>query len=363
MLSDFVTAHREEILLRCRARVAARMAPRPTQRELDDGIPLFLDQLAGSLQSKLSPTKVTPTHAMVDSASKHGADLLSMGFTVAQVVNDYGDACQSITQLAIEKNATITTQEFQALNLCLDEAIAGAVTEYQVQRELGAATAQSDEATESLGVLAHELRNLLGTAMLAFDALQSGSVGIGGSTGAVLGRSLTSLRALVDRSLAVVRLNAGIGAPERVGVAALLEEIEIAAMLEAKVRGNLLTVDRGNPDAVVQADHQILASILANLLQNAFKYNRLHSHVFLRAGCTDSLVTIQIEDECGGLAPGQADSLFKPFQRGSDGTGLGLGLAICRRGIEAIGGSIEVRDMPGKGCVFTVELPRAPNVC
>src|SRR5687768_5498680 len=200
MLSEFVTTNRAELIERCRARVALRMAPRPTERELENGIPLFLDQLALALRSKLGTD--TSVHT---SAGIHGGELLREGFTVAQVVNDYGDACQSITQLAIEKEAQISTEDFRALNYCLDEAIAGAVTEYGRQRELKVIAEGSERATQDLGYFGHELRNLLGTAMLAYDALKSGSVGITGATGATLGRSLIRLCALIDRSLSVVR--------------------------------------------------------------------------------------------------------------------------------------------------------------
>ena len=67
-----------------------------------------------------------------------------------------------------------------------------------------------------------------------------------------------------------------------------------------------------------------------------------------------------MEDECGGLPPGKAEDLFRPFeQRGADKTGLGLGLSISMKGVRANGGEIRVRNLPGKGCTFTVDLPRA----
>jgi signal transduction histidine kinase len=354
MLSDFVETHRLEIIARCRARVAARMAPRPTEAELERGIPLFLDQLVATLTPRLAGSPAVAT-----TATQHGSDLLRMGFTVAQVVKDYGDVCQTITELAIERAAAISTAEFQALNLCLDDAIAQAVTEFERQRVLAVATEGTDRATEDLGFFAHELRNLLSTATLAFEALRSGRVAISGGTGAVLGRSLTRLRELIDRSLAVVRLNAGLGSHERIVIGTLIEEVEVAAMMEATAHGHQLTIERHDDDAVVAADSQILASVVANLLQNAFKYTRPHSHVTLRTSNTRDRVQIEVEDECGGLPPGKAGALFKPFeQRGSDRSGLGLGLAICLRGVEAIGGAIRVRDLPGRGCVFTIELPR-----
>ena len=60
----------------------------------------------------------------------HGHELLLQGFTVSQVVHDYGDVCQAITELAVEMNAPISTDDFRMLNKCLDDAIAGAVTEF-----------------------------------------------------------------------------------------------------------------------------------------------------------------------------------------------------------------------------------------
>jgi hypothetical protein len=354
MLSDFVTTNREEIVMRCRALVAARMAPRATEVELEHGIPLFLDQLVLTLGSKAD---ARPDVSV--SATTHGSDLLRKGFTVAQVVNDYGDACQTITELAIERGATISPQDFKALNLCLDEAIGGAVTEYERQRELNVVAQGARLATENLGFFAHELRNLLGTATLACDALRNGTVGVAGSTGAALARSLTRMRDLVDRSLSVVRLDAGITTHEPILVEDLIEELEISAMMEAKAHHHELTVAMTCADALVVADRQILASVLANLIQNAFKYSHPHSHVVLRVSATAEVITFEVEDQCGGLPPGKAETLFNPFeQRSADRSGLGLGLAICMRGTLAIGGTLRVRDLPGRGCVFIVELKR-----
>jgi hypothetical protein len=70
---------------------------------------------------------------------------------------------------------------------------------------------------------------------------------------------------------------------------------------------------------------------------------------------------MDVEDECGGLPPGDVEGLFRPFeQRSAKRKGLGLGLHICRKSVEASGGVIRVRDLPGKGCIFTVDLPRMP---
>src|SRR5687768_6945550 len=125
MLYEFIATHREEIISRCRQRVATRPRAQHTEAEIDYGVPLFLDQLVTSLESPGQPNL-----EIAASAALHGHALLLKGFTVSQVVHDYGDVCQTITELALETNAPIETGEFRTLNRCLDEAISGAVTVY-----------------------------------------------------------------------------------------------------------------------------------------------------------------------------------------------------------------------------------------
>jgi signal transduction histidine kinase len=105
----------------------------------------------------------------------------------------------------------------------------------------------------------------------------------------------------------------------------------------------------------------VLAAVIGNLLQNAFKFTRPHTGVTLRVGASVERVLIEIEDECGGLPGANPDDLFRPFeQRSADRTGLGLGLAFSRWGVEANNGRIYARNLPNRGCVFTLDLPRVP---
>jgi len=357
MLHEFLTLHREEIIARTRAKVATRSAPRPTAAELEHGVPLFLDQLAETLRwEQETPARPTSAH-MAESAARHGGELRQAGFTVAQVVHDYGDVCQAVTELAIELELPISADEFKTLNRCLDEAIAQAVTEFARQRELSIA----DRETERLGFFAHELRNLLSNAILAFEVLRSGTVGIGGSTGGILGRNLTALRDLIDRSLAEVRLQAGLHRREHVLLTEFMEEVEVAATIEAKARRLRLTVTPVEPGVMIDVDRQLMAAAVANLLQNAFKFSRPKGHVVLRTdtASAEGRVLIEVEDECGGLPPGKADELFRTFeQRSADRSGLGLGLAIARESVATNGGEIRARSLPGNGCIFTIDLPR-----
>ncbi len=356
MLRDFIAVHRDEILARARMRVRTRNAPIATEEELLHGLPAFLDQLGDALVK--AETKQAADHAQIQrSASRHGDDLFRKGLTVAQVVHDYGDLCQVITGFAMEEGAAIAAKDFQTLNLCLDDAIAGAVTSYAVRRE----RAISDEGTERLGVLAHEMRNVLNAAILSFASIKSGVVAPGGSTSAVHERSLTRLTVLIDRSLAEVRLDAGIQTLERVAVWEIFEEVVIGASIVAQSRGLHFAVETVDRTLVVEADRQILAAALANLVQNALKFTHPGSTVSLRAVATSDRILIEIEDECGGLPEGDVVNLLRPFvQGGGDRTGLGLGLAICLKAVKAISGVLRIRDLPGKGCIFTIDLPKQP---
>src|SRR4029079_15101181 len=120
------------------------------------------------------------------------------------------------------------------------------------------------------------------------------------------------------------------------------------AILEAANRGLRFTVHAADANVAVQADRQILAAIVTNLLQNAFKFTRPRTSVSLRVIASADRVRIEIEDECGGLADGNAEVLFQAFERRSaDRTGLGLGLAFSRWGAEVNGGLISTRNLPG----------------
>ena len=357
MLQEFIELHSDELIARCRAKVATRSVPPPTKGRIDHGVPLFLDQLVAALRigGAQSNTEIAK------SAVLHGRDLLRQGLTVSQVVHDYGDVCQSVTDLAMELNAPIGTDDFRTLNRCLDDAIAGAVTEFGRGRNQSGIDGETARGSERLGFLAHELRNLTNTALLAFEALKTGSVGVAGNTGTVLHRSLLATRALIERSLGEVRLTQGVQHRERIQLSGFIEEVTQDAVLEAGARGVTFTVIPVVDGVTVEADRQVLSAVIGNLLQNAFKFTRPRTTVTLRVGATTERVFIEIEDECGGLPPGKIEELFSPFQqRGSDRTGLGLGLAFSRWGAHANEGKLHARDLPGKGCVFTVDLPRHP---
>ena len=360
MLDDFIAAHALAIEERTRERLEGRVYPSLSPRELEYGVPLFLTQLAETLRLESTPAPFA-AEAIGSAATRHGAELFDAGFTVSQVVHDYGDICQAITEIAIERDAAITVEEFHTLNRCLDTAIAEAVTEYAriVERD------RTVRQIEHLGDAAHELRNMLNTATLAFQTLKRGDVAINGSTGAVLGRSLIGMRDVIAGALSEVRLAAGQQVRERVRVMTLIDEIAATGALHSEYRQIEFSVAAVDPELAVDADPQLLASAVTNLLQNAFKYTPAGGHVSLQTYVSEGggRLFIAVKDECGGF-PQDRMPAFQAFgdRRGTDRTGLGLGLSIARKAMRAHDGDIHIQNLPGVGCVFTIEMPLAAPI-
>jgi signal transduction histidine kinase len=372
VLHKFLTANKADLIERCRIKVANRLAPKVADKELAHGIPRFLDQLIKTLEVEqtsepMRSRKVSgpagggaAVSEIAATAALHGRELSEQGFTVDQVVHDYGDLCQAIADLAFERGVPIQVDEFRTLNRCLDNGIADAVTEYAFQRNSLVESKSVKALNERLGFLAHELRNLLHTATLAVMAVKAGNVGATGVTGALLDRSLIGMRNLIDRSLADVRITAGMPPRARlISLADFVADVRISASLEAHDRQCEFTVGPVDAELALDVDREMLFSAVGNLLQNAFKFTQRHTEVSLNAYAAADRIRIDVEDHCGGLPQGAAEDVFLPFkQSGEDRSGLGLGLAICRRSVEANNGALSVRDVAGSGCVFTIELPR-----
>ena len=358
MLDEFITTYRAEIISRCRAKVATRSLPPPTAVEIDHGVPLFLDQLVATLRERSQ----TLSPEIAAGALLHGHDLLRQGFTVSQVVHDYGDICQAVTELALEMNAPIATDDFRTLNRCLDDAIAGAVTTFQRESQLAISERATSQTNERVGFLVHELRNLVNIAEIAFEVLHTGKVGITGSTGTVLKRSLDGLRDLIAGALNDVRMTQPVAEPRRMLVSDLIDEVAATAKLAADVAEVTLVVVPVAQTLAIEIDPKVMAAVIANLLQNAFKFTRPHSTVTLRADASDDRVLIQVQDQCGGLLGPEIRSggVFRPIeQQGADRSGMGIGLAFSRWGTETNKGRLYARNLD-KGCVFIVDLPRFP---
>ncbi|TDK18848.1 HAMP domain-containing histidine kinase [Luteimonas aestuarii] len=368
-MHDFLAYNRSELIARCHAKVLLRAAGTRTAVGSNHahGISVFIDQLIATLRAEHMPGAPHPPAPdapvlpdMGESATLHGRELMRSGFTVEEVVHDYGDLCQAISDLAVERDEPIAVHEFRILNRCLDEAIARAVTEHGLQHDMAVAADQMGANTLRLGMLAHELRNQLCTATVALSIIKLGNVGVSGATGKVLERALGGLAHLIDRSLAEARATAGTPVHRTLlPLAEFIYEARLIASLGAAQTGSRLRVPDIAPTLAIRADRDLMQAALGNLLQNAVKFSPPGAQITLSARAAGDRILIEVQDQCGGLPEGAVERIGAPFiQMGQDRSGLGLGLAIVKRSVEANQGLLRVRDLPGQGCVFTIDLPR-----
>ncbi len=369
---QFLLDNRSDLIERCKAKVARRPRRVATPAQLANGVPMFLDQLARTLGAeeegladesiKISGSSGGDTLALSEigvSAAAHGGELLRLGFTVDAVVHDYGDLCQAITDLAFERNTPFTIDQFRTLNRCLDNAIADAVSEFGAQRDARVSRSRTALEHERLGALVHELRNVLQTATVAFQALEFGLLPVSGATGGLLGRSLKSMAAMLEEAMEQVRGNVQLPDGQVFSVAELVAEAAQAAGFDAAARGCAFNVATVDPFLGISGNRAAILAALANILQNAFKFTRARTEIGLATRADGKRIFIEVSDHCGGQPHGATETMFRPFvQSGGDRSGLGLGLSIARRGVEADGGTLSARDVPHVGCVFTIELPQ-----
>lgn len=358
MLHEFLEMHRTKILALC-ARKISKVANSVESSDLmDRGLPLFYDELIEVL--RCGKDKTTDPERENDTIA-HGAALRGkeshrLGYTLSQVVHSYGALCQAITEYAAENSGDpILANEFNRLNLTLDIGIAEAVTEF----DRGQREEVNRQEVIRLGALAHELRNSLSNAAMAHRMIQKGVVGVSGNTSQILEDAHKRMRDIIDRSLAEVRLQ---GEPrvefERCRVLHLISDVEITATIDASAKAIQLQIEIPS-ELEVFADRHLVTSAIANLVQNAIKFTKPNGTIQIRATSANGEVLIEVEDECGGLPPGKIEELFQPFsQKGSDKSGIGLGLTISRRAISLNEGTLSARDLPGKGCVFSIQLPQ-----
>ena len=379
-LLEFLKTNEKVVLSRMEEKSSALAGVRPASEAPGMGLPIFFKQLLHVLEH--APTEVVhlevDTDGMVKaandsdepaiaaaagrpydvevakSAGAYGKELQHRGYTLSHVVHAYGAICQSITEIAIEKNAAITTEEFRALNRCLDTAIAGAVTMFHAER----AEDVTNRETQHLGFLAHELRNALSIVNTSLRLIKSGTVGFGGSIGQVLDRALKRQQELIDRSLAEVRLRVDPKVhKETASFLQLVDQVIVAAEAETHLKNQTLQIDVA-PGLEIEADQYLLFSAVSNLVQNAIKYTCSGGLIRIRARGVGAQTIIEVEDQCGGLNSASPSDLFKPFeQQHKNREGLGLGLTIAHRAIALNDGTIDVKNLPGHGCIFRISLP------
>jgi two-component system sensor histidine kinase KdpD len=217
--------------------------------------------------------------------------------------------------------------------------------------------------TALLAAVGHDLRTPLAAATAAVGSLASDDVEWSEhdrrelvDTAEV---SLARLGRLVDDLLDASRLQAGV-------LAVSLEPValdEVLALVSSDVDADnapgaqqRFDIPRDLPD--MMADPVLLHRVLVNLVTNAVKHGS--PSPIIEADATADTVRVRVIDHGPGIPPSRRTAVFEPFQREGDvGTGVGLGLALSRGFVEAMGGTLEPSETAGGGTTMTVTIPRA----
>ena len=352
-LHSLLAAQRDDLIAAWSAETGRMIASVSVARaELLDRMPDFVDQIIAALHPTAIP--LPPTGEI---AEEHGAQRLGIGFDVGEVIREYGLLHRCILDIAERAGHTPTLREQGIIARWLSTGIADAVAQYVKQRDIET----QRQTSEHLGFIAHELRNPLATARMAFVRMQQAAPELMAANARwadVLDRNLRRTMDQINNVLGQASLQLGVEpAIQRVDLKPFLEELVADAEAESQSRG--ITVTLSVSDGIgLEIDPRLMRSAISNLLNNALKFSRPSSYVDLIVTRPAGRVLIDVIDACGGLPPGKAEELFKPLvQRSENRSGYGLGLAIALQAVEAHHGAIRIRDRPGVGCVFTIDLP------
>jgi len=215
--------------------------------------------------------------------------------------------------------------------------------------------------TALLAAVSHDLRTPLASIKAGISGLRQTDVQLTADDEAELletiEESTDRLGGLIDNLLDMSRLQTGALQPYLRGTSVE----EVAALALSNVAGTAaIRVDIPENLPLVQTDPGLLERALANLLSNALRYAGDDRPAELTAAETDGRIVIRVVDHGPGVPVADRDRIFQPFQRLGDHdatTGVGLGLAVARGFVEAVGGRLTASSTPGGGLTMTVVLP------
>ncbi|GIU88245.1 MAG: hypothetical protein KatS3mg009_2760 [Acidimicrobiia bacterium] len=235
-------------------------------------------------------------------------------------------------------------------------------------REQAAAARRLGEADELraalLQAVSHDLRTPIASIKAAVSSLRQPDVtwrdeDVAAFLAAVEDET-DRLGALVENLLDMSRLRAGVVEP--ILRAVHLDEVVPAALASLGERARAVETDVPEELPPVRADAGLLERVVANLVENARRWAPPDEPVRVEAGAVHDSVYLRIVDRGPGIPAGERERVFRPFQRVGDAGhrgGLGLGLAVARGFVLAMGGALELEDTPGGGTTAVVGLPMA----
>jgi two-component system, OmpR family, sensor histidine kinase KdpD len=216
--------------------------------------------------------------------------------------------------------------------------------------------------TALLRAVSHDLRSPLMAILTSAGALVHGDLSLEPADRRELGETILGeaerLDRLVSNLLDLSRLQAGAANPEP--EVTTIEDLVLQALDSVEAAGDRIEVSLPEDSATVRVDVHQVERVLANLVENALHYSPPAEPVNIQVSESAAEVLVRVIDRGPGIAPGEGERIFEPFQRGSrtgEVRGAGLGLAIARGFAEASGGRVWVESRAGQGATFVLALP------
>jgi CheY-like chemotaxis protein/nitrogen-specific signal transduction histidine kinase len=238
-----------------------------------------------------------------------------------------------------------------------------AATLAELQRAKVTAEAANEAKTRYLVAVSHEIRSPLNVIYGYAQLLERDDTLSGAEVGTIIRRSAEHVTNLVEGLLEISRIESGVLTirSDLIDIRALFDHIVDMFRMQAAAKGLALTLEIDDRlPAQVKTDEKRLRQILINLVSNAIKYTQSGS-VAVKVGYRSQVADIEVRDTGIGIAAGDLDRVFEPFERGNSAEaqsqpGIGLGLAITRVLASVLGGDIAVESTPGVGSSFRFRI-------
>jgi hypothetical protein len=352
---ELIARNRHEVVRLWMEKVAGLQDGGLTRDQLLDTMHLFIDEILVALREGEGHLA---EHQRSSVAREHGFQRQQLQQPLPMLIREYGLFLEAVVECAEGQGHELPARGLVELSRHLYTGAAEAAGEFVRRHE----AERQRRDFERFAFIAHELRNPLSSVKLGWETIQRRGGQATGRIADTVTRNLARVTELIDQSLVEVRLQGiasgdGIDA-EALDVRDLLRDAEQESTADAEAKE--IAIEVSAEGAAVKGSARLLRSAVTNLLRNAVKFTRAGGRVHLRSRVVEGRVLVEVEDECGGLPPDKAERVFDAFsQAGQDRSGFGLGLAIAKQAAEAHGGTIIVKNLPDKGCVFVLDLPPA----